>query len=671
MSKADDDRIDERIDELRAEIRHHDWRYYVLDEPEIADVEYDRLFKELQALEAKHPERVTADSPTQRVGGQAVGGFPEERHDPGLLSLENGYDEAEIREWFERLKSHLKVDELPSDLIAEPKLDGLACKLVYEHGQLVTGATRGNGEVGENVTSNLRTIRSVPLSLREPAPEYLDVRGEVVIGTESFRALNEALAEQGEKVYANPRNLAAGTVRQIDPRLTAARPLDLYVYSLGRVSGDAPGSHSDILAWLGKRGLKTLSHVTARGGIEDILRYYENMKNEREAFPVEMDGIVIKVDDLALQKRLGFRSRSPRWAIAYKFPARQATTRIERIAIQVGRNGTLTPVAQLEPVGLSGVTITSATLHNRDEIERLGVQLGDTVLIERAGDVIPKVVQVIESRRDGSQREFVFPDRCPSCGTKVEQVEGEVAIRCPNPACPERVRRQIEHFVGRNAMDIEGMGSKLIEQLTVQELVRSTADLYHLDRDTLIGLERMGEKSADNLLQGLEASKTRPLAAFLFALGVPFIGITVAEAIVEEATTLERLGAITQEELEDVHGVGPKAAESWVRYRESQQGRVLLDALVAAGIRPSAPTKPSSGHLEGKTFLFTGTFEQMTRNEATALVKQNGGRSLSGVSKKLDYLVVGAKPGSKRTKAEALGITILTEEEFRKLIDAG
>ena len=667
-ASASPDEDARRAAELAQTLRHHEHRYYVLDDPEIADEEFDHLLHELEEIETRRPDLVRPDSPTQRVGGQPVEGFPEARHDPPLLSLANGYEESEIREWYERLLSHLGVESLPCDLVAEPKLDGISCKMVYERGTLAVAATRGNGEVGEDVSPNVRTIRSVPLRLQDPSPARLDVRGEIVMGVQEFAAMNEALADAGEKTFANPRNFVGGTVRQLDPKLAASRPLDLFVYAIGAVDGEAQQSHSASLKWLEARGLKTLARHTRAGSLEDVVEHYQQLLETREQFPYEMDGVVIKVDDFEVQQRLGMRSRSPRWAIAFKFPARQATTQIEDIAVQIGRNGTLTPVAQLAPVSLSGVTITSATLHNRDEIERLGVRIGDTVLLERAGDVIPKVVKVIESRRTGDEREYQFPGECPVCGSKAVSAEDEVAVRCSNSTCPGRVKKVIRHFVGRDAMDIEGLGDKLIDQLVDRGMIASAGDLYGLDRDALIELDRMGEKSVDNLLEGLEKSKRRPLAGFLFALGIPFIGQTVALAIADHARALDALRTATEEELGAIHGIGPKAIGSLLEFLHSTEGSALLDVLASAGVSPAPPIETGKA-LEGRSFLFTGSLAEITRGEAEAQVKAHGGRVASGISKKLGTLVVGAKPGSKLAKARDWGIEIMEEAQFRALLE--
>jgi len=665
------DRDARRAEELRRLIAHHDWRYHVLAAPEIADAEYDRLFRELADLEARRPELKTADSPTLRIGGAPLPGFSKVAHDPPLLSIDNGYEESELCEWHQRLLDYLGVKELPSPLVAEPKLDGLSCKLVYEEGRLVVGATRGSGDEGEEVTANVRTLRSIPLRLRGEPPRRLDLRGEVVIRRAEFERLNRELALRGERTFANPRNLAAGALRQLDPRTTAARPLEFHAHSLGRVEGGpALKRHSEALAWFESLGFKTLRRSSIVGSLEQVVDHYGDLLRRRDQLEIEMDGIVVKVDDYALQERLGFRARSPRWALAFKFPARQATTRVLDIVVQVGRNGTLTPVASLAPVALAGVTIASATLHNKREVERLGVRIGDAVLIERAGDVIPKVVQVVESARTGEEREFRFPDRCPVCGTMAAAEADAVAVRCPNQSCPARVKRRLDHFVGRSAMEIEGLGERLIDQLVDRALVKRAADLYRLTSESLVELDRMGEKSAANLLEQIERSKRRPLSALLFALGVPEIGEAAAERIAAHFETLERLRAATAEEIGTILTIGPVAGDSLFHFLDGAEGRRLLDELVELGIRPAPPAR-SGGPLEGKTFLFTGTLSVLTRAEAETRVKARGATLLSGVSSRLNYLVAGEKPGSKLKKAQELGVAVLNEQQFLALIEAG
>lgn len=668
---AASDRDTARAAALRREIARHDRLYHVLDRPEIADAEYDALFAELKAIEARRPELVAPESPTQRVGATPLAGFATVAHDPPLLSLDNTYDEADVREWHQRMLDHLGVSELPSPLVAEPKLDGLSCRLVYEQGRLALAATRGSGDVGEDVTANVRTIKSVPLELAAGAPARLDVRGEVVLPRREFEELNRELVAAGEKPYANPRNLAAGTLRQLDPRLVAQRPLEFRVWTLGKLEGGrAPPTHSAAMQWLGELGFRTVGRDGRVGDLEAILAWYRELLARRDEFPIELDGVVLKVDSFELQQRLGFTARSPRFARAFKFPARQATTRVQAIEVQVGRTGTLTPVAVLEPVALAGVTITHVTLHNAAEIARLGVRIGDLVLVERSGDVIPKVVQVIESARRGDEREYVFPTRCPICATPVLKEADFVAVRCPNVACPARVERGIEHFVGRAAFDIEGLGEKLIAQLVAGGHVKHAADLFRLDFATLVGLERMGEKSARNLLERISAARRRPLARLLFALGIPDIGETAAEQIADHFGTLEKVRAATAEEVEAIHGLGPASARSLVEYTQGAAGQALLDALAAAGVEALPAERASGGKLAGKTFLFTGTLPTLTRAEAEARVKAQGGSLLSGVSRKLSYLVVGAAPGSKLKKATELGVAVLDEAQFLALLQA-
>ena len=662
----------ERAAFLRREIARHDRLYHVLDRPEIADAEYDALFAELKALEARRPELVVPESPTQRVGAEPLAGFTTVAHDPPLLSLDNTYDEADVREWHQRLLDHLGVTALDSPLAAEPKLDGLSCRLVYEHGRLVLAATRGNGDQGEDVTANVRTIASVPLLLADGAPPRLDLRGEVVMPRREFDQLNRTLAAAGEKTYANPRNLAAGTLRQLDPQKVAQRPLEFRAWALGRVDGaPTPATHSAARQWLGLLGFKTVARDGCVGDLDAVLRWYRELLDRRDEFPIELDGVVLKVDAFALQERLGFTARSPRFARAWKVPARQATTRVRDIVVQVGRTGTLTPVAVLEPVQLSGVTITTVTRHNAAEIARLGERPGDLVLVERSGDVIPKVVQVADGARSGSEREFRFPESCPECKTAVVKEADFVAVRCPNPGCPARLLRGLDHFVGRSAFDLEGFGEKLLAQLIAGGHVRTPADLFRLDFETLRNLERMGDKSARNLLDRVAAAKRRPLDRFLFALGIPDIGETAAQQIAQHFATLERVRAATQKDVEAIHGLGPASAASLVDYLQSAAGKALLDALSAAGVEALPVVPAGGGPFEGKTFLFTGTLPTLTRAEAEARVKARGGTLLSGVSKKLSYLVVGDAPGSKLKKAQELAIPVLDEAQFLALLERG
>jgi DNA ligase (NAD+) len=666
------DRDAERAALLRREIARHDRLYHVLDRPEIADAEYDALFAELKAIESRRPELVVPESPTQRVGAAPLESFATVAHDPPLLSLDNTYDEADVREWHRRLLDHLGVEALDSPLAAEPKLDGLSCRLVYEHGRLVLAATRGDGDHGEDVTRNVRTIASVPLELQHGAPPRLDLRGEVVLPRREFEALNRDLAARGEKTYANPRNLAAGTLRQLDPQKVAQRPLEFRAFALGRVDGaTAPATHSRAMQWLEELGFLTVARDGCVGDLDRVIAWYGELLARRDTFPIELDGVVMKVDSFALQERLGFTARSPRFARALKFPARQATTRVRDIVVQVGRTGTLTPVAVLEPVQLSGVTITHVTLHNAAEIARLQVRIGDRVVVERSGDVIPKVVQVADGARDGSEREFSFPSVCPACATPVTRDADFVAVRCPDAACPARVLRGLEHFVGRSAFDLEGFGEKLLAQLIAAGHVRTPADLFRLEFDMLRSLERMGDKSARTLLERIAAAKRRPLERFLFALGIPDIGETAAQQVAAHFSTLARVRSATREEVLAIHGLGPSSAASLVDYMQSAAGRELLDALAAAGVEALPAVPAGTGPFEGKTFLFTGTLPTLTRAEAEARVKARGGALLSGVSRRLSYLVVGDAPGSKLKKAQELLIPVLDEAGFLALLERG
>ncbi|MEW6744042.1 MAG: NAD-dependent DNA ligase LigA [Planctomycetota bacterium] len=662
----------ERVEQLRSEILEHDYRYYVLAQPIISDFEYDRLLRELEQLEQRHPELRSPDSPTQRVGGQVSEGFAPIQHRQPMLSLANAYDRDEVFEWYEQMKNFIKVREFPSALTAEPKLDGVAVEVVYEEGRFVAGSTRGDGLVGEEITANLRTIRSLPLRLRRETRELrsrLEVRGEVVIERAAFEELNRRRLEQGEEPFANPRNLTAGSLKQLDSRITAERPLVFFAHGLGEAPGLDTLPHWQMLAVLEEAGFRTLRHWGARGTLEEALASFERLLAQKDEMPIDMDGVVIKVDDPVIRRRLGIRSRSPRWAIAYKFPARQATTRLIAIDVQVGRTGTLTPVAKLDPVEVAGVTIQHATLHNKEEVERLDVRPGDTVLVERAGDVIPKIVKVIKEKRPPGTAAYDFPERCPVCQHPVVQSEGEVAVRCPNVACPAQVKERIRHFVSRSGIDIEGIGDKLIEQLVEQGGVRDFADLYELDRERLIKLERMGEKSAANILAQIGRSKQSTLVRLLFALGIRQVGEHVAEILASHFREIGKIMEASLEELTSIHEIGPAVAANVRSYFDDPSNREIVKRLLAHGICPAAPVARADGGLAGRSFLFTGTLEAMSRSEAEKLVRERGGRILSGVSKELDFLVCGGKPGSKLKKAQELGIRTVTEKEFLEMME--
>src|SRR5579884_4222540 len=639
MARAAAHDVKAEIEQLRREIRRHDYLYYVLDAPEITDAEYDALFRRLEALEKAHPELVTPDSPTQRVGGAPLPKFETVRHRHPMLSLANATSRDEVAEFDARVRK--LAERAQVEYACEPKMDGVAVELVYEHGRLVTGATRGDGTVGEDVTANIRTIRSVPLTLRpgRPIPARLEARGEVYLPLEAFRRLNREREEAGEPVFANPRNAAAGSLKQLDPRVTAARPLDLVCHGVGTVEGLGVRTQAELLAAFADWGLRPVPRATVARSLDEVERAF------------------------------GEVSRAPRWAVAWKFKPRQAITRVRNIVPSVGRTGVLTPIAELEPVRVGGVTVRNASLHNMDEIRRKDVRIGDTVLLERAGDVIPYVVKVLVEKRTGRERPFRMPTRCPVCGAQVVHPAGEVAYRCINLACPAKLKQAIRFFGARGAMDIEGLGEKLVEQLVDRGLVRDFADLYRLDEQTLVGLERMGTKSARNLLAQLERSKAVPLPRFLVALGIRQVGEATAKALAEHFGTLERIMSASEEALQEVRDVGPEVARSIRQFFAERQNRRVIERLLAAGVRP-LPVERVEGPLSGKKLVLTGRLASMTRPEAQRRIEALGGRVVSSVSKDVDYVVVGADPGSKLAKAEKLGLRLLDEDAFRALIGA-
>ncbi len=662
----------ERIRELRDQINYHNYRYYVLDNPEISDAEYDRLFRELEELERQHPELVTPDSPTQRVGAAPAEEFGTVRHAIPMLSLENAMDEPEMEEKFFRRLREAFGGEV--ELAAEPKLDGLAVELVYEHGLLITGSTRGDGETGEDVTANIRTIRSVPVRLLEhqhKAPPLLEVRGEVYMPRAAFEAMNRRLADAGEKTFANPRNAAAGSVRQLDPRITASRPLDLLLYGIGRVEGVSFKTHSESLDFVHSLGLKTVAERRVCHSFADAIGYYREMMAKRDELPFEIDGVVLKVNRFDLQEELGIRSRSPRYAIACKFPPRQETTELLDIVVQVGRTGALTPVAKLRPIRVGGVEVQNATLHNEDEIARKDVRIGDTVIIQRAGDVIPEVVGPVVSKRTGKERKFTMPDTCPVCGAQATRPEGEVVRRCVGIACPAKLKGTIEVFASKGGMDIEGLGTKLVEQLVDGGLVKDPADLYALTLEDWAGLERMGEKSARNILAALEASKERPLARLLFALGIRNVGAHVSDLLANHFGSIDALMNASPDELQAVPGIGPVVARSVTEFFANARNRQVIARLREAGLK-ALSSKPAAAprkgdKFAGKTFVFTGALERMTREEAEEKVRSLGGHASSSVSKKTDYVVAGPGAGSKLDRARSLGVAVIDEAEFLKM----
>ncbi|MCB9896848.1 MAG: NAD-dependent DNA ligase LigA [Planctomycetes bacterium] len=669
-SSDDLERARARVDELTRQIRRHDDLYYAKDAPEISDAEYDALVRELAAVETAHPELLSPDSPTQRVGGRPVEGLVSVEHRQPMLSLANTYSREEVLEWLESITAYLGGDD-PLRFSIEPKLDGVALEIVYEQGELVRAVTRGDGKVGDDVTHNVVTIRSVPRRLKtKKPPALLEVRGEVIMTHASFRAVNAERDSAGEEPFVNPRNLASGTLKMLDPQQVRKRPLDFVAYGFGATEGFAATSHGEAIATIASWGLPTSGELATLGDIESVLAHYDALQAKRNGLPFDVDGTVIKVDDFALQRRLGVRSKSPRWAIAFKFPAQQVTSVVERIEIQVGRTGALTPKAVIRPVYVGGVTVENVTLHNKDEIERLGVKVGARVLVERAGDVIPKIVAVTEA---GDGEPFAMPERCPVCGTPVVDDEEEVVVRCPNPLCPAVFKRRLEHFVSRGALDIEGMGSKLIESLCETGLVRRLSDVFALEKEALAALPRMGELSAQNVLDGVEAAKTRSFARFLYALGIRHVGETVAALVADRWTSLDALRAVTADALQDVAAIGPAVAESLLGWLADEREQADVDRMLALGLAPTAPVvaRAGEGVLAGRSFLFTGALAELSRREANELVKAHGGKLLSGVSSNLDVLVVGDKPGSKLKKANELGVQVMTEAEFLELVRGG
>ncbi|MBI4644553.1 MAG: NAD-dependent DNA ligase LigA [Deltaproteobacteria bacterium] len=659
-----------RIKELREQLHYHNYRYYVLDNPVISDAEYDRLLQELEKLEEKYPELVTPDSPTQRVGAAPLEKFESLRHRQPMLSLENAFSEADAREFDERLKRFLRTTE-DFHYVVEPKMDGCAVELVYERGRFTVGSTRGDGIRGENVTQNLKTIHTIPLQMlgkEAPVPELLEVRGEVYMDLGEFEKLNREREGRGEAAFANPRNAAAGSLRQLDPAITAARPLKIYCYGVGEVKGASFKTHWDILENLKKWGFRVNPLIETCRGIDAAIAYHHRIEHQRHGLPYEIDGVVIKVDSLALQERLGTKARSPRWALAYKFAATQETTRVLDIAVNVGRTGAVTPMAVMEPVEVGGVTVSRATLHNEDEVARKDVRVGDTVLIQRAGDVIPEVVKVIIEERPPGAAPFQMPQNCPVCDTPLVRPAGEKVTRCPNPDCFGASTRGIMHFASKAGMDIDGLGEKIILQLVNAGLVKDVSDLYHLTEGDLVPLERFAEKSAQNIINAIQGSKNPPFWRLINALGIRFVGEATAQLLAQHFQTLEGLMAAGEEDLLQVEGVGPQVAGSIREYFDNPRNRELITKLKEAGVKEQPPEARAAGPLAGKTFVFTGGLAHFSREEAKALVTARGGKVSSSVSAKTDYVVAGADPGSKYAKARELGVTILTEAEFEKLV---
>ena len=661
-----------RVLQLRAEIEHHDYRYHVLDDPEIPDAQYDRLMAELRGLELEHPELVVPESPTQRVGGKPVAEFAEVRHRIPMLSFDNAFTREDVEAFDRRIRERLESnDEVQYE--CEPKMDGLAVSLTYRRGILVLGATRGDGAVGEDVTHNIRTIESVPLKLSGRGwPDTLEARGEVFMSIVGFEEMNRRAAERGEKVFVNPRNAAAGSLRQLDPRLAASRPLAICFYGANWAAGDdLPGQHSEILQRMRSWGLRTSPEARVAQGVEGLLRYYADLGLKRSKLGYQIDGVVYKVDSLEQQRRLGYVARAPRWAIAHKFPAEEEITKVRAIEWQVGRTGALTPVARLVPVFVGGVTVSNATLHNIDELQRKDVRVGDSIIIRRAGDVIPEVVRVIRDKRPARTSPVRLPEECPVCGSDIEREEGEAIARCTGALiCPAQLKESLQHFASRRALDIEGLGSKLIDQLVDNGLVRNPADLYQLTVGQLAGLDRMGERSAAKVVQAIERSSETTLARFLHALGIRDVGEATAASLARHYRTLESLRRSPVEEIQEVPDVGPVTAAHIHAFFAEPRNAKVIDTLIRRGVRWSEQaTGPTANRrLNGKTFVLTGKLSAMSRDEAGDQIRDLGGKVASSVSRNTDFVVVGEDAGSKLRKATELGVRIIEEEEFLKLI---
>ena len=659
------------IEDLRDKLRHHEYLYYVLDQPEISDAAYDRLMKRLDELEATHPELITPDSPSVRVGGTPREGFQTVQHARPMLSLDNAFSYDQLRDFDRRVRQGSGREKI--EYIAEHKFDGLSISLQYVNGGLARGVTRGDGRTGEDVTPNVKTIRSIPLRVEPSAlkklkvPPSFEVRGEVLMTRKAFDAMNRQQEESGGKIFVNPRNAAAGSVRVLDPSITARRRLEFFAYYL-LVDGEVPfAKHSESLEALKQLRFRASEDWKLCDGIEEVVKYCDAWEPKREKLPYEIDGVVIKVNSLGIQRELGFTAKAPRWAIAYKYPARQETTVVNDIRVQVGRTGTLTPVAVLEPVQVGGVTVSRSTLHNMDEIERLGLQIGDTVLIERAGEVIPHVLKV--TKEGANRKPFRMPKNCPECGSAIHRAEGEVAYRCVNAACPAKRKESLLHFASRHAMDINGLGDKIVDQLVDKGMVKDVADLYTLKLDTVAELERMGEKSAQNLLEQIAASKKHTLARLIYALGIRMVGERTGQLLAEHFSSLDELAQAKEEQLFEVTEVGPKVAAAIAEFFSESANRKIIKKLDKAGVRPTAEKRVvKSQKFAGKSFVFTGALANRSREEAGQLVMQHGAKVSSSVSKKTDYVVVGTDPGSKYDKAKELSIPVLTEGEFEKLL---
>ena len=666
--------IQERAKQLHNKLHYHNHRYYILDDPEIPDSEFDRLLRELQSLEEKYPELISKDSPTQRVGAKPLDEFTQVKHLIPMLSLGNAFSDEEIVAFEKRLLDRLDDDSTILEYSAEPKLDGLAVSLLYENGILVQGATRGDGETGENITENIRTINSIPLKLHgEKIPTRLEVRGEVYMPKASFEALNNNARENDEKTFANPRNAAAGSLRQLDSKVTASRNLAMFCYATGLVEGaELPSTHSQAMQQLADWGFSICGENKVVQGVTGCEKYYQEIGEKRDQLPYEIDGVVFKVNQLDLQQKLGFVSRAPRWAIAHKFPAQEEMTLLEDVDFQVGRTGALTPVARLQPVFVGGVTVTNATLHNMDEIKRKDVRIGDTVIVRRAGDVIPEVARIVPEKRPEETSQIEMPKNCPVCGSKVEQIEGEAVSRCTGGLyCPAQSKQAIKHFASRKALDIDGLGTKLVEQLFDQNLIKNVSDLYNLKTEQLEQLERMGEKSAQNLIEALEASKKPSLARFIYSLGIREVGETTAKSLANFFGSLDAIKAADEEKLQTVDDVGPIVASHIVSFFQQQHNIEVIDALLASGLNPQSPDIPKDDEqsLKGNIYVLTGSFQKMKRTEAKAQLESLGAKVTGSVSKSTTAVFAGEKAGSKLSKAVDLGVTVYDETELLSFLE--
>ena len=668
MSGAD--KLRKRAEELRQEINYHNYRYYVLDQPVVSDAQYDKLLRELQQIESEHPELITPDSPTQRVGAAPLSEFGQVRHKIPMTSMDNAFDDGEAREWDQRVRKSLEI-EGDVAYTAEPKFDGTSVSLRYEDGVLTQAGTRGDGSTGEDVTVNVRTIKTVPLHLQGKGwPTVVEVRGEVVIPKKDFERLNAEQLKQGAKIFANPRNAAAGSLRQLDPRITASRPLSFFPWGLGEFSEPVARRYSEVSKQLRDWGFRVTEFLRMVKGADECLQYHQEILAKRDKLPFEIDGVVYKVDDLRARDQLGYTARAPRWAIAHKFPAHEENTVVEDIMASVGRTGVVTPVAVLKPVQVSGVTVTHATLHNQDEVERKDVRIGDTVIVRRAGDVIPEVVGVIREKRPRGTKPWHMPKKCPVCDSEVIREEEEAAHRCMGGlVCSAQRMGAILHFASRHAMDIEGLGDKLVQQLVEKGMVKTVADIYRLEKDELADLERMAEKSAQNLLDQIEKSKSTTLARFLHALGVPQVGEATAQLLADQFGSIDDIMDADRETLEQIHGIGPAMAEDISSFFHEKHNRAVIRDLLKAGIRwPKSARIKKSTALTGKTFVLTGGLSTMTRDEARRKLQDLGAKVVGSVSKRTDYVIVGEEPGSKADKAKELGVTMLDEKEFLKML---